>query len=56
MEATGKKHRVFVGVLYQAAYGLGSCVMGLAAYFERDWRTLQLIVGVPMFLPMILFW
>ena len=56
MEATGVKYRAPVGVMYQVLFSSGSCIMGLAAYFVRDWKSLQLIVGIPMFIPLFLYW
>jgi len=56
MEATGNKYRVIIGVLYQNMFSVGSGFLGLAAYYVRDWRTVQLIAGVPMFIPLILHW
>jgi len=42
--------------MYQVLFSSGSCIMGLAAYFVRDWKSLQLIVGIPMFIPLFLYW
>jgi len=56
VEATGKKFRVPIGVMYQVLFSTGSCFMGLLAYLVRDWKTLQLIAGIPMFIPLFLYW
>ena len=56
MEATGNKYRVIIGVMYQNMFSVGCGFLGLAAYYVRDWRTLQLIAGVSMFIPLILHW
>lgn len=58
IEAVGKKYRVLCGFIYNIATSIGSILLGIAAYYVREWRTLQLIVGAPLFLfvflPMIL--
>ena len=46
-----KKYRVIIGVMYAHMSSVGCGFLGLAAYYVRDWRTLQLIDGVPMFIP-----
>ena len=56
MEAVGKKYRTEVGSLYSVVFSLGSVIFGLIAYFVREWRTLQLIIGIPMFIPVLLYW
>jgi len=56
IEAASMKHRVLIGGLYQAIFAVGSGLLGLIAYFVRDWRMLQLVVGVPMFTMPIVTW
>ena len=50
IEAVGKKYRVVCGFIYQIITSIGSISLGFVAYYVRDWRSLQLIIGAPMFL------
>jgi len=56
VEATGKKYRTLIGCLYQAFFSLGSILLGVVAYYVRSWRALHLILGLPMFLPLVFYW
>lgn len=56
VEAVGKKYRVVVGFVYQLLFTFGSVVLGLVAYYVRDWKKLQLIISVPMFGLCTLYW
>jgi len=50
IEAVGQKYRVLCGFVYNMTTSVGSILVGVAAYYVRDWRTLQLITGAPIFL------
>ena len=56
VEAVGGKYRVIVGFMFQMLFTVGSAVLGLIAYFVRDWRILHLIIGIPIFTFVALFW
>lgn len=56
VEAVGKKYRIAVGFIYQMIFTVGSALLGLVAYYVREWKTLQLIVSVPMFAFVGLYW
>ena len=42
--------------MYQLCYTIGSAFLGLIAFYVRDWRILQFIVGLPLFLCATLYW
>ena len=53
MELVGVKYQGFVGSFNQGAFAVGTCLVGLLAYFIRHWRLLHLatsLVIVPQFL------
>jgi len=56
IEAASMEHRVLIGGLYQAIFAVGSGLLGLTAYFVRDWRMLQLAVGIPMIIMAVVTW
>ncbi|EFX70747.1 hypothetical protein DAPPUDRAFT_60927, partial [Daphnia pulex] len=57
VEAVGKKYRVICGfVYYQLVFTVGTSLLGLLAYYVRDWQTLQLIISAPMFALVALYW
>lgn len=56
VESVGKKYRVMAGFIFQICYTTGCAIFGLIAYYVRDWRTLQLIAGIPLFLFISYYW
>ncbi|EFX66627.1 hypothetical protein DAPPUDRAFT_64502 [Daphnia pulex] len=56
VEAVGGKYRVAVGFMFQVLFTTGAAVLGIIAYFVRDWRKLHLIMGVPIFTFVSLYW
>jgi len=56
VESVGKNYHVLCGFLYQIVFSIGAVLIGGVAYFVRDWRTLQLIIGVPLFATIAIFW
>ena len=56
VEAVGGKYRVICGFLYQSMYSAGAILLGVVAYFIRDWKTLQLVASAPLFPFVIVYW
>ena len=56
VEAVGEKYQTSCGFTYLLIFTFGSALVGPIAYFVRDWKNLILILGVPMFTSIILFW
>ena len=53
METIGTEKRMIPGVMYQGWFAVGYMGLAVLAYFVRDYRYLQLILGVYpiVFLP-----
>ena len=52
MELVGVKYQGYVGSFNQGAFAVGTCLVGLLAYFIRHWRLLHLVTSlviVPQF-------
>ncbi len=47
-EFVGTKYRTLCGILIEVPFALGELYIVLLAYFIRDWRSLQLAIGVPL--------
>ena len=56
VEAVGTKYRVICGGIYQVMYAVGAVIIGIIAFFIRDWRILQLIIALPVFLFTSYYW
>ncbi|XP_072020772.1 organic cation transporter protein-like [Amphiura filiformis] len=53
-EFVGPSKRTMVGVFIANAWAVGYMLLSVLAYFFRDWRTLELVISVPMFLYLFL--
>ncbi|XP_068085602.1 organic cation transporter protein [Anabrus simplex] len=56
VELVGPDKRLFAGVLIEFFWSVGYGILALAAYFIRDWRTLQISVTVPGALFLCYWW
>lgn len=56
VEAVGVKYRIICGFIYQMLYSFGCACLGVIAFFVHDWMTLQLIISVPMFALVLIYW
>lgn len=56
MEMVGPSKRLFSGTLILEVYVFGEFLLVFFAYFIRDWRWLQLALGVPMVSAVCYWW
>ncbi|KAL7637232.1 UNVERIFIED_CONTAM: hypothetical protein RMT77_011944 [Armadillidium vulgare] len=56
MENVGEKGRSYMGSLFHTFFGFGFIFLNLFAYLLRNWRHLQLCLGVPTVLLIGYFW
>ena len=48
VEYVGAKYTMFVGIAIEIPFALGELLLGVEAYFIRDWVTLQLVAYTPV--------
>ena len=55
---TDKNHRytTFIGIAIEIPFALGEMLLGLEAYYIRDWRTLQMVAYLPLLALLVLWW
>ena len=53
-EFLGGQYRVYCGNFHQAIFAVGSALLGLTAYYVREWRKLQLIIAITM-APLLIY-
>ncbi len=56
VELLGTSKRVLAGMVIEFFYSGGIVLLSVLAYFVRDGRLLQLLVGGPGFLFLFYFW
>lgn len=55
VEFTGPKYSAYLGIAIEIPFALGEMVLGLQAYFVRDWMQLQLVAYAPIILACLLY-
>eukprot|EP00094_Tigriopus_californicus_P009269 TCALIF_08937-PA protein Name:"Similar to Orct Organic cation transporter protein (Drosophila melanogaster)" AED:0.07 eAED:0.07 QI:0/0.6/0.33/0.83/1/1/6/6/587 len=55
VELVGAKQQAFVGNMNQLMFAVGEILMGVLAYFIRDWRQLHFVTAA-LILPQLLLW
>eukprot|EP00090_Calanus_glacialis_P032653 TRINITY_DN5410_c0_g1_i1.p1 TRINITY_DN5410_c0_g1~~TRINITY_DN5410_c0_g1_i1.p1 ORF type:complete len:558 (-),score=101.16 TRINITY_DN5410_c0_g1_i1:160-1833(-) len=50
LEFVGTKYRTVCGIAIEIPFALGELYIVFLAYFIRDWRIYQLVIGIPFFL------
>ena len=55
VECVGPRFTAIVGIALNIPFAIGELILGLEAYFVRDWRTLQILVHAPV-LGLVLLW
>jgi hypothetical protein len=55
VESVGVKFTMLVGILIEIPFAIGELLLGLEAYFIRDFFTLQLVAHTPMAI-LVLLW
>ena len=57
VEYVGAKYTMLTGILIEVPFAIGEGILGLEAYFIRDWFTLQIVAYAPLILLLGLwFW
>ena len=48
VEYVGARYTMFTGIIIEVPFALGELILGLEAYFIRDWYTLQIVAHLPL--------
>ncbi|XP_067675418.1 organic cation transporter protein-like [Haliotis asinina] len=56
LEIVGPSKRVWTGVMVQVFFAIGMTILSGAAYFIRDWHTLELAMAVPVGIFLVYWW
>lgn len=56
MELCPPKKRTFCGFTWEVFWGFGMVLLGIIAYFVRDWRDLQLVLAIPTIVTLAYTW
>ena len=56
VEYVGPRYTTFIGIAIEIPFALGEMLLGLEAYYIRDWRTLQMVAYLPLLALLVLWW
>jgi hypothetical protein len=56
VELVGPKYRMFASTAVSFFFSLGQIVLGVSAWFIRDYQILQLVISVPILLFLPYWW
>jgi len=45
-----------LGIAIEIPFAIGEFILGIEAYFVRDWRTLQIVAYAPLILLLFMWW
>ena len=56
VEYSGEKFTMFIGIVIAIPFAIGELILGLEAYYIRDWVTLQTVSCVPWVILIPILW
>jgi len=56
VEHVGFKYTMLIGIAIEIPFAIGEIILGIEAYFIRDWTTLQIVAYLPLLVCLSLYW
>lgn len=56
MELMGPDGRIFAGIVVCVMFGFAMCLLGVVAFFVRNWKTLTIICNTPFVILFGYWW